>query len=83
MIICSSPSYAFFWNEPSWSYVRDFYLGPGSAELNQLCNIARRRNAVGISYWEPNDVAMKKKELGENHVAGQTAAMNRRCPDVW
>jgi hypothetical protein len=58
----------------------------------RFCAIARKYNAIGVSYWDPDKVkkeiaAMRADGDSEAEIkaynSGLTAAMAQACPSVW
>jgi hypothetical protein len=77
--------------QQEWAEFRDLWLGQFRGNLMYFCNIGRRLNSNGQSYWEEGTGTMarelsiksgKSEETAKNILSGLAAAMAVACPEV-
>jgi hypothetical protein len=86
LLITASPAWGLTWQKAKYNF-----LGPLRADLMSFCDIGRRYNSAGISYWHYDKVKSNEANLRANgfgpseikaYLAGQAAAMAEVCPEV-
>ena len=77
--------------QQEWAGFRDLWLGQFRGDLMDFCNIGRRTNSYGQSYWAQGTDTMarelsiksgKSEETAKNMLSGLAAAMAVACPEV-
>ena len=77
--------------QEGWAGFRDLWLGQFRGDLMDFCNIGRRTNSYGQSYWAQGTDTMarelsiksgKSEETAKNMLSGLAAAMAVACPEV-